>query len=193
MALRWVVAYRSRECVEKGINLLKVPVIIPAFNAARPLRAAVASAQAQTGIDLEIIIIDDSSCGGRGVVVRELAAADSRVKPVALSVNSGPAAARNAGLRATAGEPVDMMPEHRSVCSFNLNEIRFYVSPGRGANVGLSHNSLRHVRLVSGGAKPWAHLAGDVGGCIPPARGHRRQCLPEAHFAGTRTACENQG
>lgn len=86
-----------------------VSVVIPAFNAAATLRAALSSAQHQTLADIEIIVIDDASTDGTQPLARRLAAEDSRVAVIAAGRNRGPAAARNLGLAAARGHWIALL------------------------------------------------------------------------------------
>lgn len=77
-----------------------ISVIIPAHNAAHTLPDCLAALQQQTAVPTpyEIIVIDDGSSDGTGDLA---AAAGARV---IRQPKSGPAAARNAGIRAAQGE-----------------------------------------------------------------------------------------
>jgi hypothetical protein len=75
-------------------------VVIPAFNAATTIRAAVASTLRQTVPVLEVIVVDDGSTDATAQVVSSIE--DPRVRLVA-QVNGGPSAARNAGIAAARG------------------------------------------------------------------------------------------
>ncbi len=57
-----------------------VSVLIPARNEEPSIAAAVRSALASQQVDLEVIVLDDHSQDGTGRIVRELAAADKRVR-----------------------------------------------------------------------------------------------------------------
>jgi succinoglycan biosynthesis protein ExoO len=81
-----------------------ISVLIPAYNAGGFLHRAVRSAIKQTRAPLEILIVDDASTDDTFAVANELAADDSRVRVFKLPQNSGPAAARNAGLNAARGD-----------------------------------------------------------------------------------------
>jgi succinoglycan biosynthesis protein ExoO len=80
-----------------------VTVIIAAYNCEAFLGRAIASAAGQTLSPMEIIIVDDGSTDGTRDVIRGIAAADQRVKMIALPENGGPSAARNAGIEAAQG------------------------------------------------------------------------------------------
>lgn len=81
----------------------RVSVVIPAYNAADSLAATVASAQAQSLRDIEILIVDDASGDGTLELAQALAAGDPRIRVIAAGENRGPAGARNLGFAAAAG------------------------------------------------------------------------------------------
>lgn len=86
-----------------------VSVVIPAHNAARTLDATLDSVCAQSHRALEIIVVDDGSTDTTAAIAQDRAARDPRVR-VLRTPNRGVAAARNAGIRASAGAfvaPVD--------------------------------------------------------------------------------------
>jgi hypothetical protein len=76
---------------------VKVSVIIPAYNAATTLRAAVASIEKQTAPDWEIVIVDDGSHDATRVIAEALAERDDRIR-VITQANGGESAARNTGI-----------------------------------------------------------------------------------------------
>ncbi|HLH42987.1 MAG TPA: glycosyltransferase family A protein [Bryobacteraceae bacterium] len=77
-----------------------VSVIIPAYNAGRVVGRAIESALAQTLPPLEIVVVDDGSSDDTAAVAERYGA---KVR-VLRQANAGPAAARNRGARAAAGE-----------------------------------------------------------------------------------------
>lgn len=86
-----------------------VSVIIPAYNAERFLPQTLASIQAQTYQNLEILVVDDGSCDRTPQIVQALAQQDPRIQ-LLQQANGGVAAARNHGLRQAKGEfiaPID--------------------------------------------------------------------------------------
>ena len=84
----------------------QVSVITPVFNAEHVLSRTVASVQAQSLSDWEMILIEDGSSDGSLGVCEELAAQDPRIRLIRQPSNTGAASARNAGLRAVRGRYV---------------------------------------------------------------------------------------
>jgi glycosyltransferase involved in cell wall biosynthesis len=76
-----------------------VSVVIPAFNAASTIEAALASVSAQTFQDYELIVVDDGSTDDTAAVVAHTAPGATVVR----QENGGPGRARNAGIRASRG------------------------------------------------------------------------------------------
>ena len=80
-----------------------VSVITPAYKAANVIRETIASVQAQTYTDWEMLITEDCGPDETRSVVREIAAQDHRVKLLEPDSNGGPAAARNHSLSVAKG------------------------------------------------------------------------------------------
>lgn len=80
-----------------------VSVVTPVWNAAATLAATVASVQAQTFPDWEMLLVDDGSTDGSRALAERLAAADPRLRVLAQEENTGAAAARNRAIRAARG------------------------------------------------------------------------------------------
>lgn len=80
--------------------MLTVSVIIPAYNAAATVAASIESVLAQTSKAFEIIVVNDGSSDETASALERYA---GRIK-VVTQQNRGPAAARNAGVRAATGE-----------------------------------------------------------------------------------------
>lgn len=80
--------------------LPRVSVVIPCFNAERYVAATLKAVQAQSGAELEIIVVDDGSTDGSAALIeREF----PEVRMLRLA-NGGVAAARNAGIDVATGE-----------------------------------------------------------------------------------------
>ena len=86
--------------------MVTVSVVVPFLDADRYLAEAIASVQAQTWSDWELLLVDDGSTDRSAVIVAEAAAADPRVRALrrAPGVAGSAAAARNLGIREARGE-----------------------------------------------------------------------------------------
>ena len=80
-----------------------VSVIVPVYNGKEYLSSCVSSLQAQTENDIEIILVDDGSTDGSGVMCDAFAAGDKRIVAVHQK-NGGVSAARNKGLEIARGK-----------------------------------------------------------------------------------------
>ena len=76
---------------------------MPVWNARATLAEAAEFVLAQSRSDLELLLIDDGSTDGSRDLAETYAARDRRVRVLGDGVNRGPAAARNAGIRAARG------------------------------------------------------------------------------------------
>lgn len=81
----------------------EISFVVAAYNAAATLEAAVASALAQKGVAVEVIVVDDCSSDATAVLAGILAERDARVKFLRQLRNGGVAAARNRALEAARG------------------------------------------------------------------------------------------
>jgi glycosyltransferase involved in cell wall biosynthesis len=80
-----------------------ISVIMPCFNGEPHLELSTGSVRAQTFADWELIVVDDGSTDGSWAMLQRLAAEDHRLR-VFRQDNTGPATARNRGLREARGE-----------------------------------------------------------------------------------------
>jgi glycosyltransferase involved in cell wall biosynthesis len=83
-------------------------IVMPAFNTASMIGAAIGSALAQTHGDFELLVVDDGSTDGTRDVV-QCCAADARVKLLTAGPRGGPGAARNAAIAQARGTYVSML------------------------------------------------------------------------------------
>jgi glycosyltransferase involved in cell wall biosynthesis len=81
-----------------------VTVVIPCFNAAATLEAAVDSVLAQGDLGVEIILVDDCSTDDTPAVARRLIERHSGITLHRHAMNEGPGPARNTGLRRAKSE-----------------------------------------------------------------------------------------
>lgn len=82
-----------------------VSLVIPYFNHADTLERAIASGLAQSAL-CEIIVVDDCSPQPLPAPVVAMMTSGSRIRLVTMEHNSGPGAARNAGVQAAVGSHV---------------------------------------------------------------------------------------
>jgi glycosyltransferase involved in cell wall biosynthesis len=80
-----------------------VSVIIPAFNTAAFVGAAIKSAVLQEAVDVEVVVIDDGSTDETTSIVEDWSRRDERVRVFKNVRSGGSSAARNIGLRAARG------------------------------------------------------------------------------------------
>ena len=83
-------------------------IVMPAFNTASMIGAAIGSALAQTCGDFELLVVDDGSTDGTRDIVK-CCQADARVKLLTAGPRGGPGAARNAGIARARGMYVSML------------------------------------------------------------------------------------
>lgn len=84
--------------------MLKISVIIPAYNTQLYLDECLNSVINQTYKDIEIICIDDNSEDSSIDIIRAYKKKDTRISIVELNQNSGPGHARNQGLNVATGD-----------------------------------------------------------------------------------------
>lgn len=75
-----------------------ISVIIPVFNAERYLERCVRSILAQSYLDFDLYLVNDSSKDGSGTLCDSLAAEDERARVIHFDQNRGVSAARNRGM-----------------------------------------------------------------------------------------------
>lgn len=81
-----------------------VSIVIPAYNRANKISAALRSVQAQTYPNWEAIVVDDGSTDKTCDVVLEMAGHDERIRLVRHQQNRKAQAARNTGIRSAKGK-----------------------------------------------------------------------------------------
>ena len=82
-----------------------ISVVIPVYNCADTIRTCLESifAQSYPRNHFEVIVVDDGSTDETASVARALAATSNECLTILSQANAGPAAARNAGIRAASG------------------------------------------------------------------------------------------
>ncbi len=87
----------------------RISVLIPTYNYARYLPAAIESVLAQQDTDCEILISDDASTDDSATVIRHYAARDPRIRPLLHPANLGMVAHWNACLARARGEYIKFL------------------------------------------------------------------------------------
>ena len=168
-----------------------ISIILPCYNEEgnlRPLVAAVRAALAPLNLPYEIVITDDCSTDQSWSLLKELAAADPRVRAQRFARNSGQSAALWAGLTAARGrwlvtldadlqnDPKELprfvaaLQDHDCVC---------------GSRVESRQQGDRFIRIVSSRIANWVRnkLSGeeisDSGCCY---RAFKRECIANLKF-----------
>ena len=77
---------------------------MPNYNGERFIGASIESVLGQTSPDFELIVVDDASTDGSADVAKGYSGKDSRVRVIRGDRRGGSAAARNRGIRASAGD-----------------------------------------------------------------------------------------
>ena len=90
------------------MNVMKVSIITPSYNSALYIKNTIASVQAQTLRDWEMIIVDDGSIDNSADIIRDIAINDSRIKLIQKE-NGGSASARKVGLSLAQGEYIQFL------------------------------------------------------------------------------------
>ncbi|WP_394554203.1 glycosyltransferase family 2 protein [Agromyces sp. MMS24-JH15] len=84
----------------------RATIVVPVYNGASHLPEALPRLLAQCFDSFEVVVVDDGSTDGSADLVARAAAADDRLRLVALDRNGGVANARRRGVEAAAGEYV---------------------------------------------------------------------------------------
>lgn len=80
-----------------------VSIVVPVYNAAQFLPDTIASVQAQSYINWELLLVDDSSTDNSVKIIKQAIKQDSRIKLLKNTSNSGAALSRNHGIDAANG------------------------------------------------------------------------------------------
>lgn len=127
--------------------MLTVTVVIPAHNAAAYLADALRSVAAQTRAAAEVIVVDDRSTDETAAVARQWGA-----RVLATSVNSGPSAARNLGIRAATSDLIAFLDADDFWDAGHLATVAGLLDAHRGAV--LANSRCRFFGAWSGRTEP---------------------------------------
>jgi glycosyltransferase involved in cell wall biosynthesis len=132
--------------VETGL----VSVVVPVYNRAAMLRAAVASALAQTYRRVEVVIVDDGSTDDTPRAADELAQTHAEVR-VLHQRNGGPGPARTTGQLAARGEFIQFLDSDDALLprKFELQVAGLRAHPECGASYGWTRVMLEDGSLLA--------------------------------------------
>ena len=91
------------------MNAATVSVLIPTYNGARHIRPALDSVLAQSGVDLEVIVVDDDSIDGTADIVESYA--DPRIRVIRNPSRLGAEGNWNRALELATGKYVKLLPQ----------------------------------------------------------------------------------
>jgi teichuronic acid biosynthesis glycosyltransferase TuaG len=89
---------------QASVAIASVTTVIPCFNGGALVERALDSALAQTGIAVDVVVVDDGSTDGSTARLQRRALADPRIRCVSFAANRGPGPARNAGIALAGGD-----------------------------------------------------------------------------------------
>lgn len=119
-----------------------VSVITAAYNAEAFIAETIASVQAQSLADWEMVVADDASSDRTAEIVAAIAAADPRVRLIRLEENGGVARARNAALAAARGRFIAFLDSDDLWLPQKLErQIAFM----RGRDAAVSYTAFRRI------------------------------------------------
>lgn len=111
-----------------------VSFIMPAYNVAQYVEAAIASAVSQSDVDIEVIVVDDASNDDTARIVAALSEADARVLLLRQVTNLGASAARNVALSRARGRWLAFVDADDVVVSCRSRRL-IDLAEGSGADV----------------------------------------------------------
>jgi glycosyltransferase involved in cell wall biosynthesis len=101
-------------------------VLLPVYNAGRPLSLAIESILGQEDKEFEFLIIDDRSTDESAHVIQEYAARDRRIRPIYHAENLGLASTLNEGLELASSSLVVRMDQDDEALSHRIGtQVRF--------------------------------------------------------------------
>lgn len=135
-----------------------VSIIVPVYKTENYLRKCVDSILASTYTNLEVILVDDGSPDGSGVICDEYAEKDARVK-VVHKKNGGLSSARNAGLDVATGDFITFVDSDDTI---KIDAIYQLISAATTNKADIVKMRFRNV-----GSGEATDCAVPVGGAVP--------------------------
>ena len=137
----------------------KVSVVIPTYERASKVQAAIESVLAQTFSDLEVIVVDDGSTDGTGKILREKFG--DQIRYVA-QANQGASVARNLGIKEARGQwiafldsddvweknklecQLKTLQQYSPQCGACYTDVRFFNHPEQRTMFELAEENYKH-------------------------------------------------
>lgn len=126
-------------------------VIIPTYNRAIPVKAAIKSVLHQSFSDFELLIVDDGSTDDTAQIVAEFCSEDKRVKYI-YQQNSERCAARNNGITHAKGKYICFLDSDDAYLKNHLQSFRNAISSGP------ENAELIFSRLASQSSESWRSM-----------------------------------
>lgn len=140
-----------------------VSVVVPCYNYGHFLPACISSALEQTGVEIEVIIVDDASPDGSGEIAAQLASTDDRVSLIRHEENRGHLATYNDGFSAASGKYLvqlsadDLLPPDSLARSVALLEAH----PSVGFSYGYAAHFVGRPPAPRTSVRGWATWRGE--------------------------------
>lgn len=142
---------------------MSVSVVIPAYNAALCIERAVHSALDQSLQPAEVIVIDDGSTDATSDVVSRLSRADARIMLLRQPINSGPAAARNAGIKSALCDWIAILDADDA---FLKDRLRYLVEAAERQNLAFAADNITLYDAVAQQASGLGIELDRIGPCL---------------------------
>lgn len=113
--------------MSSDLDLIKVSIVMPAFNAAKSISESIESVLAQTHQNFELIVVDDCSCDNTIDVVNSFNY-DDRLKLLSTDINSGPSIARNVGISFASGAYIAFLDADDKWCKEKIEYQLKYIA-----------------------------------------------------------------
>lgn len=137
-----------------------VSIIVPVYNAERFIEETIASVQAQTYENWELILVDDVSSDNSALLITQMQKDDKRIKLIFLEKNSGAAIARNKGLANADGRYISFLDADDIWLSAKLEKQVGFMQQG---GYGFSFTSYEYANSDGVGTGKIATVPGSLG------------------------------
>jgi glycosyltransferase involved in cell wall biosynthesis len=98
------VEHRIKTKPHSAVGETRVSVVVPVYNYGLYLESCIRSVLSQEGVDIELLVLDDSSSDDSLLIARRFAEEDSRIRVIAHKTNRGHIPTVNEGMAEVSGE-----------------------------------------------------------------------------------------